>query len=117
MEEAPVFSHDGIADGQTETGRGRFRREVGIEDFWRYLLRYTAATIGDRDFHVVARAQKCLRLGLDFYILRRNANDTAVRHGFPRVDHERVDHLFYLAGIDVRFPKLMWNLELGAQIR
>ncbi len=54
---------------------------------------------------------------VDLYVLGADVDAPAVRHGFARVDDQRVDDLFDLADIDFRLAEVILDLDRGAQIR
>src|SRR5436190_24090340 len=77
---AAMFFYDRIANRESETRRGRFRREIGIEDFCRRAWIDAAAIVRNFDFHVTARMQRQTRTSIDLDVFRCDANYPAVRH-------------------------------------
>ena len=74
--------------------------------------------IGDRDLEVtsgVRAADRFFRRSAHFR--RRRRTQPPLRHRFARIDHQGVDHLLDLAGIDFRFAEVILDLDRGAQIR
>src|ERR1700704_959917 len=105
-----MFLDDGIADGKPESGTRRLGREIRIEDFCAQFLGDARSPIGNRDLDVTPARQRRAGVLLENNVARANPNRPPMRHGFPRVEYERIDYLLDLAGIDFRLPEIDRNV-------
>src|SRR4029077_11953912 len=103
-----MLADDRVTDGETQTARGRFGREVGIENFSDQIRRHTRAVIGDGDLDVAPGREREAARRVDQNIFGADLDAAAVRHRFPRVEHEGVDYLLDLVGIDLRFSEMVF---------
>ena len=111
-----MFLDDRITDGETESGAGRLRREIRVEDFCPQFLPNTGAAIANRHLDVTARRQGRVRVFLEDNVPCPNADRAALRHRLPGVKHQRVDDLLDLPRIDFHSPEINRDVEVGPQV-
>ena len=116
MQHPAVFFHDGVANGQAEAAPGWLGRKVGIEDFCRQVFRDSLAAIGNPDLDITSWGNNYARLSFELHVASRNTNGAAMGHCLARVDHQRVDHLFDLSGVNFGFPEIDGNIDVSAEI-
>src|SRR5256885_8766620 len=82
LKKATMFFYDRIANREPKTRGGRFRREIGIEDFCHRTWIDAAAIVSDFDFHVTARMQGRTRTAIELVVFRCDVNYSAIRRRF-----------------------------------
>src|ERR1700674_644896 len=117
QQKAAVFFHDRITDRQAQPSAGRFRGEIWIENLRPQLVGNSRTAIRDRDLDVMSGRKNRAGIIFEHDVARADADRPAVRHRFARVQHQRVDHLLDLTGVDFRFPKIDRDIEIRAQVR